>query len=234
MIPHGQDGRRAPDTLEEMAADYIREIQMLQPEGPYLLGGFSFGGLVAFEMAQQLTRAGQKVALLALLDPTPPHYGKRLNPEDSAFMYQSWREKPSSHWENLKSLNTKGRVDYLKTRLGWRFARLVRTAKSKSCDWSLRLGRRVPSRLRMFYFLEVSHRVAREYSLKPYPGPMSLLQTSRNSQDRHSVWAALAAGGIDPVSLPGQHMDVIQGDQVEAWGEALRSRLIQAQVAEGE
>jgi thioesterase domain-containing protein len=86
----------------------------------------------------------------------------------------------------------------------------------------------------MFYFLEVSHRVAREYSLKPYPGPMSLLQTSRNSQDRHSVWAALAAGGIDPVSLPGQHMDVIQGDQVEAWGEALRSRLIQAQVAEGE
>lgn len=60
-----------------MAAHYIREIRTLQPEGPYLLGGASFGGLVAFEMAQQLQAQGQQVALLALMDPYP---GSRPEP----------------------------------------------------------------------------------------------------------------------------------------------------------
>ena len=58
--PHGQDGRRAPTTVEEMAADYLRQIRSVQPQGPYLIGGFSFGGLVAYEMAQQLRQSGRK------------------------------------------------------------------------------------------------------------------------------------------------------------------------------
>src|SRR5262249_20853383 len=49
LQPHGQDGRRAPSTVEEMAADYIKSICTVQPEGPYFLGGYSFGGIVAFE-----------------------------------------------------------------------------------------------------------------------------------------------------------------------------------------
>jgi hypothetical protein len=55
-----------------MAAFYVKEIQSLQPEGPYLLGGRCFGGRVVFEMAQQFTRLGQKVALLAIFDTWPP------------------------------------------------------------------------------------------------------------------------------------------------------------------
>lgn len=58
--------------LEDLAAYYINAIRSVQPEGPYLLGGWSFGGLVAFEMAQQLNRAGQTVALLALFDTVAP------------------------------------------------------------------------------------------------------------------------------------------------------------------
>src|SRR5262249_54584319 len=55
LQPHGLAGRRTPATVEAMAADYLKEIQAVQPEGPYFLGGFSFGGLVVFEMAQQLS-----------------------------------------------------------------------------------------------------------------------------------------------------------------------------------
>ena len=58
--PHGQDGRKAPDTVEDMAADYLKQIRGVQPQGPYLIGGFSFGGLVAYEMAQQLRQSGRK------------------------------------------------------------------------------------------------------------------------------------------------------------------------------
>ncbi len=55
-------------TIEEMAASYLHAVIRLQAQGPYLLGGWSFGGLVAFEMAQQLRAQGEEVALVALLD----------------------------------------------------------------------------------------------------------------------------------------------------------------------
>ena len=55
-----------------MAAAYLAEIRELQPEGPYMLGGYSGGGLVAFEMAHQLTAAGQAVALVVMFDTFPP------------------------------------------------------------------------------------------------------------------------------------------------------------------
>ncbi len=59
--------------LPEAAADYIAELRQVQPHGPYLLGGFSGGGLTAWEMAQQLEAAGEEVALLVLLDTPLPH-----------------------------------------------------------------------------------------------------------------------------------------------------------------
>src|SRR5205814_9685647 len=52
------------ETFEEMAADYLAEVRRVQPTGPYLLGGFSGGGITAYEMARELVQAGQEVALL--------------------------------------------------------------------------------------------------------------------------------------------------------------------------
>lgn len=69
----GLEGRGEPfENLEEMAAEYVRTIRTVQPEGPYRLGGWSFGGAVAFEMARQLRAAGARVDLLALLDSWSP------------------------------------------------------------------------------------------------------------------------------------------------------------------
>jgi len=69
LQPQGLDGKQAPLTrIEDMAARYIEEIQVIQPEGPYFLAGYCMGGTIAFEMAQQLSGQGQRVDLLALLD----------------------------------------------------------------------------------------------------------------------------------------------------------------------
>jgi len=69
LQPQGIDGKQAPLTrIEDMAARYIKEIQMIQPEGPYFLAGYCMGGTIAFEIAQQLSGQGQRVDLLALLD----------------------------------------------------------------------------------------------------------------------------------------------------------------------
>ncbi|QJB30481.1 amino acid adenylation domain-containing protein [Chitinophaga oryzae] len=69
----GLDGQQLPPTsVEEIAANYIREIKKIRPAGPYRLGGHSFGGKVAFEMARQLITCGEEVGYLAILDMTAP------------------------------------------------------------------------------------------------------------------------------------------------------------------
>jgi amino acid adenylation domain-containing protein len=71
----GLDGKQLPLTsIEAMAAHYITEMQTIQPHGPYLLAGYSFAGIVIFEIAQQLYHQGEPVALLALFDQTSPTF----------------------------------------------------------------------------------------------------------------------------------------------------------------
>src|SRR5437764_11327694 len=73
LVHQTQDGKPWPYTrLEDIAAHYLKVIRTVQSEGPYFLGGFCIGGLLAFEMAQQLHRQDQEVGLLVLLDPTRP------------------------------------------------------------------------------------------------------------------------------------------------------------------
>ena len=82
----GLDGRGEPfPQIEEMAAYYLVALRARQPSGPYLLGGWSFGGVVAFEMAQQLLSEGQQVSMLAMLDSSAPAAMiKDLDPEKHA------------------------------------------------------------------------------------------------------------------------------------------------------
>ncbi|HVO54231.1 MAG TPA: amino acid adenylation domain-containing protein [Solirubrobacterales bacterium] len=73
LQPSGLDGRSAIDRgIEAMAARCVEEIKLVQPDGPYLLAGRCNGATVAFEIAQRLRRAGDRVALLAALDSDPP------------------------------------------------------------------------------------------------------------------------------------------------------------------
>jgi amino acid adenylation domain-containing protein len=72
LQPIGLDGGTPLTRIEDMAAHYIEALRQVQPKGPYFLGGWSFGGLIAFEMAQQLEKSGEEVALLAVLDAAAP------------------------------------------------------------------------------------------------------------------------------------------------------------------
>lgn len=68
LTPHGLDGFAAPHSIPEMAADYLAEIQAVQKEGPYCLGGYSFGGLIILEVAVMLQQMGHRVAFVGILD----------------------------------------------------------------------------------------------------------------------------------------------------------------------
>jgi amino acid adenylation domain-containing protein len=69
--PHGLDGGSFPQTVEAMAADRVQAVREYQPEGPYRLGGFCWGGFVALEMARQLKAQGAEVDALLLIDSDP-------------------------------------------------------------------------------------------------------------------------------------------------------------------
>jgi hypothetical protein len=81
--------------VEEIAADNIREMKMIQPTGPYFLGGYSMGGLIAFEMARQLSLLGEKIALLFLLEPvTPLHLSSNKAAEERSLRSKIGRPYP--------------------------------------------------------------------------------------------------------------------------------------------
>ncbi|MEO1558347.1 MAG: amino acid adenylation domain-containing protein, partial [Cyanobacteria bacterium J06632_19] len=90
LEPPGLDGVTEPlGSIEEIASHYITTIKSIQPVGPYYLGGHSFGGTVAFEMAQQLQNQGEEIAYIAILDSDPPttevnHQDNNLNRDDDS------------------------------------------------------------------------------------------------------------------------------------------------------
>ncbi len=100
----GLDGDKQPFTrVEDMAAHYIQEIRTVQPQGPYLLGGLSSGGTIAFEMARQLQAQDQEVALVVLLDTLGPKYYKPL----------SFRDWLARHTGNFLKTRQEDRISYL-------------------------------------------------------------------------------------------------------------------------
>jgi acyl transferase domain-containing protein/thioesterase domain-containing protein/acyl carrier protein len=103
----GLFGGEAPhDRIEDAAADYIAEIRQVQPHGPYSLGGFSGGGITAYEMARQLEAAGEVVELVVMLD-TPLPVRPELTAPDKALikLAELKRKGPSylSEWWQARS-----------------------------------------------------------------------------------------------------------------------------------
>ena len=109
----GLFGEQEPhETFEEMARDYLAEVRHVQPSGPYLLGGFSGGGLVAYEMARQLVEAGETVDLVVLLDtPFPEHVS--LSPLD----------RISMKIQDFKREGVGYLIDWVRNRIAWEKSR---------------------------------------------------------------------------------------------------------------
>lgn len=111
----GLDGHRPLLTrVEDMAALYIRELQRVQPHGPYFLGGYCMGGTVALEMAQQLMARGEKIAALALFD-TANWAAIRRNGFLEKMVYQT--ERLVFHLRNFGLLDYRRKVEFIKDKL---------------------------------------------------------------------------------------------------------------------
>lgn len=117
----GLYGDQAPhDNFVDAAADYIAEMRQVQPHGPYLLGGFSGGGITAYEIARQLEAAGEKVALLVMLD-TPLPMRPTLGRLDKAII----------KWAELRRQGPGYLLQWARNRIAWELGRGQRAQAPK-------------------------------------------------------------------------------------------------------
>jgi thioesterase domain-containing protein len=191
----GLDGTQTHLTaIEEMASHYLREIASVQPRGPYFLGGFSFGGLVAYEMAQQLRARGEEVGLLVLFDTYPGN----LNPMTSSLL-------KSLRAPSKQLLIQFGRSIRRRSRVAWRMLTFPKPLRDV-----FRANGRAAGQYRLKpYAGPVMLFRATEQSLR--------------NHDPYAAWQELLPAGLEIQDIPGSHNGILVEPEVAVLAERLKS-----------
>jgi len=219
---HGLDRNNGVlTTIEGMARMYLQEIRKIQPAGPYHLVGYSFGGVVAYEMAHQLNASSQEAGIIGLIDTSEYRYQQKV----IAGL------KPTERWHSVY------RSRFRRLLFGPRrfnaFSERMRI-KLVKCLFGLsgKLGRPLPQSIgksedRNFYALN-------QYTPKPYSQPVHLfrcLETDRfDGPDPLLGWGSLAKN-IVVHGVPGQHGEVVREPYVHTLGAIVENCLQTAESA---
>jgi aspartate racemase len=211
-------------TIEETASAYLDSLRSVQPEGPYYIGGFSAGGIVAYEMAQQLNRAGEQVAIVILFDSSlarsvvaslrAHEYGHAAA---RALRIASWNLRYLAR-TNLRTFITQ-KVKNFRANLRILLCEM-RNASQKSVD---------PANSSNFFTIEEAFLKALDsYIAEPYAGRAVLFRTADSdyySSDMALAWSRLVQGGFSVVDVPGDHETMFLDPQIESLGRAITSYL---------
>jgi amino acid adenylation domain-containing protein len=205
--------------VEDHAAYYLSEIRRIQPKGPYWLLGYCYGGIVAFEMAQQLHRLGEDIEFLGMLESRQRDSILAVQQNDSI------RKRFDARFEGFRyifsTLTFWGKATYLPKRLVARCRR-----------WSYRVAhsvgvRSVPSFMKDTE--EILKLAAQYYRPQPWDGRVTLFRASLQPDPRFPRdlgWAPLAKGGVEVCDVPGDHWSVIREPYIFALAEQIRKYLV--------
>jgi thioesterase domain-containing protein/acyl carrier protein len=221
-----EEGEEPHARIEDMATEYVKALRTVQANGPYHLGGWSMGGLIAFEMAQQLHAQGERVDILALLD-------TRMIPADEKLPEADLDATLLADFFRYFGLS----LDLLES-----FAQLP---KDQALTQVLELAQSaglVPPEVeisqahRFVELLKSDFHASRNYELHRYPGRVTLFKASEElagtSPDPTLGWREWASAGVDVHLVPGNHANMVYQPQVELLAEKLRDCLNHAQSAD--
>jgi len=229
----GLDGKIAKDSsVEKMAAAYITEMRSLQPEGPYLLGGFCFGGFLALEAAKQLTAAGQEVAVVVLIQTMHPE-AMRFKPETTLFE-RAWYQMTKQISLEIDNLSHK-RKGYIVERLRHVY-NVLRARMAIAIDHLTGRQPRDPTQLPMQYILEIlraEHGKAIEKWAPPsYQGKVVLFRASKQlsgvGADKYLGWKRIFDGNLIVREVPGHQQNLLLEPNVVRLSRELTSVLNEA------
>ncbi len=228
------------DRIEAIAAEYIQGIRQIQPEGPYFIGGWSFGSFVAFEMAQQLQQGGQSVAFLGLIDTPAPstnriqHFVQTLR-----FIFNSVLRNLGPYLGIIAdTLITTTEERQLFQHAGEKAngkAQILIDSDSiaKIFTKEARLAKLFHPAIRRINQVSNAHnRAMFRYKPEIYSGKVTLFRASQQSgktaKDPTMGWNALATGGVEMHTVQGNHLNVLLQPQVEGLAKVLKACLDQA------
>jgi amino acid adenylation domain-containing protein len=216
----GLDGQQEPLTcVEEMASRYIQEIQTIQPQGPYFLAGYSFGGLIVYEIAQQLSAQGQKVDLLALLDTNHPNLVGIRPPVSKAIQL---------HFYHLRQLELPKKIGYIRDRFDYYTDNS--SDREKLVKSFAKANALTPKYLKL---LDINLAANQKYITQRYPGKITLfrsqVQDLKIALSPDLGWHGLAIGGLEIQHVPGDHFGLLKEPYVRVTAQKLQSCLQQFQ-----
>lgn len=221
------DGSRPLEIrVEDLAARYVEEIRSLQPDGPFLLGGRCFGGLVAFEMAQQLHRRSQKVARLIIFDSAPP------NTLGFSHDRETPKGKSPGHYVQ-RSVYHLRHGQFHEVLLRWLSERKM---SRKTANWLDERRTRAAGDTEMLRVRRLERayiRAAKKYIGSAYEGRITLIRSAEFAalvrKDFHLRWRDLALEGFEHFVMPGTHLGMFEEPAVQALAERLGSCLAAGQ-----
>ncbi|MGE3635990.1 MAG: KR domain-containing protein, partial [Sandaracinaceae bacterium] len=224
----GLYGDQTPhETFDEMAKAYLEEMRTVQPSGPYLLGGFSGGGITAYEIAQQLVAAGEEVALLVFLDTPLPFPPPALSLRDRArIQTQQLQEKGAAYLS-----------EWAVNRWNWEVSKLKKRFDEPEPD---RTGEEFHDEA-----IEAAFRRALgRYELRKYPGSVCLFRPRLEvafdlgegrllNHQRDYVYAdngwTKYVGSLDVEEVPGDHDSMVLEPNVRVLAARFRQAIERAE-----
>lgn len=217
-----EEGQEPHTRIEDMAACYIEAIRSVQSEGPYLLGGWSMGGEIAFEMAQQLLAVGQSVALLALLDARIPSSEKIADEDFETVLLADVVRYFGLSPDLCESLALLPKAEIL--------SRVLEQGKKSGL---IPFDIEAAQAHRLIELCKSDFRASRNYLLRRYPGRVTLFRASEdlsgNRLDPTLGWSDWAQGGVDVHIVPGNHATMVYKPNVETLAEKLAICIDQVQ-----
>ncbi len=220
LLPRGLDGKEPYFTrVEDLASYYVKSIRSMQPEGPYRLVGYSFGGAVAFEVAQQIVAQGGEIGLLGMFDTIEWQYMEQMEQALHS------RDRLQIYKDQLKhEFNDEDKLGRLKKRVTAKCSRLIYRLYTA-------LGRSVPHDIGTIE--DINAFAGSTYRAKLYPGSLTLFRSTMreplDGDDPYLGWGGFVAGGIEVCPIHASHETILQEPAVKVLSERLSECLSREQ-----
>jgi len=219
-------GAQEPHTrIEEMATDYIYAIRTVQESGPYVLGGWSMGGLIAFEMACQLQRQGQQVALVALFDSITPYTARFKQDDEQAMQVANFAFQlglPPAELANISE-------ELLSLDEELQLRRLFKLAERSGIFPS---GFDLKQLHDLFKVYRSNNEAVLAYRPRACSAPLVLFRAAETMDDELTDttygWSHLAEGSLEIEVVRGNHFTMLDEPHVSLLAQKLRVHLARA------
>lgn len=217
-LHHSQEGGKTPYlTVEEIASIHVRDIREIQPHGPYYLGGFSFGGMLAYEVARQLNQREEKVSLLALFDPSVPNVSKKV--KQKTVMKNALH---SSGQIDLKLFITKV-FRFIKRKVKGKIDMTNNIHKKFMIKYYLSGSKPLPFDLNITHMVDLFSRAAHEYEYDVSNSYIAVFSPEGRHDAEHRIellreqWQCIAKAGLDINLVHGaiRHHQIVEEPYVQ-------------------